>query len=92
MNLHPIPRALQYIKLMEDFLSGELSPENFERQFLSWFKQENEQMPDAIYDLLSDTFVAVDAYCETPDGPYDLDLKELRVRIRAIATQLRDVI
>lgn len=55
-------RPTEYKSLIEDFLEGKISAQEFERSYLSKFKNEPGGMDHALYEILQELFSAVDSY------------------------------
>ena len=64
----------KYILLITQFVTGEITPSQFEGSYLEMFKNEKIQFPEHVYDVLNKLFSDVDSYCEDPDLRDDEDL------------------
>ena len=73
-------RYQKYVKLLHQFLSRGMSAAEFEKQYLSVFKNESSGMKMAEYAVLEQLFTAVDAYCADPELRSDEDLDESQLR------------
>ena len=94
MRAGDVYRSLdEHIELMEAFLSGRLSVDRFERQYLDLYSSDATLRGDAIFRVIDDVFFAVDEYCGDPDlrGEYDIDEDQLRDRVRAALSALADL-
>ena len=69
-----------YIQLIDSFIAGRISPEEFESKYLKLFKEEKRMPPVQVYEVLNKLFTDVDAYCGDPSlrNQYSLDENELR--------------
>jgi len=54
----------QYILLLTRFVTGEITPAQFELEYLKMFKNETTIFPENVYQALNNLFLDVDAYCE----------------------------
>ena len=64
----------QYILLITQFIVGEITTSQFESRYLEMFKNETNQFPESVYDVLNKLFSDVDSYCGDPDLRDDEDL------------------
>ena len=64
----------QYILLITQFVTGEITASQFESRYLEMFKTETVQFPENEYDALNKLFSDVDTYCGGPDLRDDGDL------------------
>jgi hypothetical protein len=69
-----------YRKLIQSFLSHELSPLEFEAQYLTRFKEEPHIPSPEIYEILNRLFSDVDAFCSDPRLRHSGDLDEAELR------------
>ena len=54
----------KYILLIRQFLAGRITASQFEFSYLEVFKNEEETLPEEVYNILNVLFLDVDAYCE----------------------------
>jgi hypothetical protein len=82
----------EYIKIIQDFLSNSISVEEFERQYLTKFKNETREMDDPSFQILDEIFGDVDSLTNDPallseNQSFYIDEGELRKRLsQAIAS------
>ncbi len=72
--------ALQeYQDLLDDLISGRISPVQFESKYLQRFKSETITFPESVFMVLDRLFADVDAYCADSSirDPGDLGDTEL---------------
>ncbi len=83
---------LDYEQLVERFLSGALSAEEFRSTYLNRFKQE-EQMGEPLYEVLDELFGDADSFTSdrellADDPEFCLDEARFRDKVRKAATRL----
>lgn len=88
----------KYGKLLQRFIQGDLSADEFQLRYLDMFKQEGGRLSEPLFELLDRLFGDVDAFCGDPNvleeleaahpGFY-LDESELRRRVVDAAEALR---
>ncbi|MEN3327806.1 MAG: hypothetical protein V7638_2613 [Acidobacteriota bacterium] len=73
-KLHP------YIHLIESFIEKKIDANEFERSYLSMFKDDTSDWTEAEYESLNYLFGEVDAFCADPElrGENDVDEDQLR--------------
>lgn len=74
-----------YKPIIEQFLSGELSADEFESRYLSYFKNDKNQVVGDQFDVLDGLFADVDEYVGDPRlraAGRGIDGDELRSRAR----------
>lgn len=76
----------KYILLISQFVAGEITTPQFEASYLRMFKNETENLPEDIYDVLNNLFLDVDAYCGDPDLRDEEDLSEEQLLASAKVT------
>jgi len=64
----------QYILLITQFVTGDITASQFEVSYLEMFKNEAKELPEDTYDVLNSLFSDVDAYCGDPELRDDDDL------------------
>jgi len=64
----------RYILLITQFVAGDITASQFEVSYLKIFKDEANEVPEDIYDVLNGLFSDVDAYCGDPELRDDDDL------------------
>jgi len=64
----------QYILLITQFVTGDITASQFEVSYLEMFKNESRELPEDIYNVLNGLFSDVDAYCGDPELRDDDDL------------------
>ena len=79
-----------YIRLIDLFVTGEISASRFELAYLDLFKSETIAFPRAIFDILNDLFCYIDTFCSDPDtrDKDDLDDEDLRQRAKEALLRL----
>jgi len=83
----------RYIRLIEEFVGGDISAPEFERRYLTLFKSDDSASPEPIFLILDRLFSDVDSYCSDPsirDGE-DLDDEALRECAEAAYAALQRV-
>jgi hypothetical protein len=89
--------AGEYRFLMDRYLHGELSAEDFQLAFLEKFKKETRRLNDDLFGLLDELFGDVDAFCADPkilaelqaETPgFYLDEQSLKKRVREVSERL----
>lgn len=83
----------EYPDLLEKFLAGDLSAQQFQKLYLEKFKREQRRVGDELYDLLQEAFGDVDSFTTDADlikqdPDFYLNEQRLREKIRLIASQL----
>ena len=83
--------------LLQSFLAGASSAEDFQRAYLDLFKNESRKLDDFLFEILDELFGDVDAFCADPDlltklavakpGFY-LDEKALREKVAQASQRL----
>jgi hypothetical protein len=73
----------KYISLIQKFFVGDITVAQFEYLYLDMFKNENEELPEDVYEVLNTLFLDVDAYCEDPSLRVEGDLDEESLRVSA---------
>jgi len=66
----------KYILLITQFLTGKITASQFEVSYLEVFKNEEEILPEEVFNTLNALFLDVDAYCEDVDLRDDDDLSQ----------------
>lgn len=66
----------KYILLITQFVTGEITASQFEGRYLEMFKNESDQFPEHVYDVLNKLFSDVDTYCDDPDLRDEEDLDD----------------
>lgn len=66
----------RYILLLTQFVAGEITAAQFEFSYLEMFKDEKEEFPEDVYDVLNNLFSDVDAFCGDPSIRDEEDLDE----------------
>ena len=58
-----------YINLINSFMSGNISANEFEKEYLELFKNDEKLIDcsNEVYEILDTLFYAVDSYCSDPD-------------------------
>lgn len=84
-----ISAAIQpYAHLLSRFASGEMSADEFEREYFAIYLELDLGLPRAVHRVVDGFFADVDAYVSDPDlrdaAEGDLDADELRARARAL--------
>ncbi len=64
----------QYILLITQFVTGDITASQFEVSYLKMFKNESRELPEDTYKVLNGLFSDVDAYCGDPELRDDEDL------------------
>ena len=59
-------RLQDYASLLNDFISGRITPKTFETIYLRKFKAETIELPEHAFEVLDRLFGDVDAYCDDP--------------------------
>jgi len=79
-----------YITMIESFVSGKINGDEFEKQYLEAFKNDNELQVGEEFMVLDALFADVDSYCGDPEliDPVDLGEAELRESARAALDKL----
>lgn len=88
-NLHGIAG---YIDLISRFEAGQITAPQFEREYLTRFKNDKVAYSDDVFEILNELFYAVDDYVENPairTSPEDLDEDQLRERAATALHNLR---
>src|SRR5688572_27426580 len=69
----------KYLKLIFNFVQGNITADEFEASYLSFFKYETHKFGDEDFEVLDRLFGDVDAYCPDPQlrDQDDLDEKAL---------------
>lgn len=69
----------RYIALLRLFVDGAISAREFEHRYLVAFKNDKDEYPEKVYQVLDDLFGDVDTFCADPAlrGPGDLDEVQL---------------
>ena len=85
--------SVDYGLLLEQFLDGAMSAEEFQSTYLDRFKNERRRLEDALFDLLDGLFGDVDSFSTDPkllaENPgFYLDERQLREKTRAAAVCL----
>ena len=80
-----------YERLLRRFIDGEITPDQFENDYLTAFKSDQNQALGASFDILDELFADVDAYVADPrlrglTGGLSGD--EMRVRARSAYIRL----
>jgi hypothetical protein len=87
------PKLERYADLLSRFTGDQLGAGDFEKQFLTLYKNDASRWSDAEFDVLDSLFAAVDAY--TPDPSLrdegDLDENQLRDAARRALAALRSL-
>jgi len=81
----------RYKPMLERFISGESSADEFETRFLSYFKSDKNQVVGDEFDVLDRLFADVDEYVGDPDlraAGRGIDENELRSRARQAYVRL----
>lgn len=83
-----------YVKLLSEFLSGEMGAPDFQRAYLRKFKMETERLDDSTFGLLDTLFGDVDAYTSDQEllmenPSYYLDEGGLRNRVAQALNDLQ---
>ena len=83
----------KYIKIMESYLQKEIDVLEFEKNFLTYFKEEKFIFSTNNFWLLNDLFSDVDAFCydEKLRGEYDIGEEELFLRVRQTLKELESL-
>lgn len=81
----------KYLKLMNDFIYGNISTQRFEAHYLETFKNETVTFDEKIYSALNNLFLDLDMYCEDESirDEDDIDKKELLKRVKSHLATLR---
>lgn len=69
----------QYLLLITQFVSGDITASQFEVLFMEMFKHETREFPEDIYGALNCLFTDVDAYCGDPELRDDDDLNDVEL-------------
>ncbi len=69
-----------YLFLIQQFVSGNISALDFERDYLLLFKSDNRSIPHEVYEILNKLFSDIDAFCSNSllRGNDDLDEPALK--------------
>ncbi len=83
----------EYIRLIESFVKGELSAEDFESRYLAMFKADKTHRREDEFRVLDRLFADVDSFCADPSirSTDELDEEELRSRCVEALTALRSL-
>jgi hypothetical protein len=83
----------EYIKLIESYISGRISPTEFEYKYLKLFKEEKRIPTPAIYEVLNKLFTDVDAFTSDPTlrNQSSIDEKELLRCANQAYQQLKNI-
>lgn len=73
----------QYILLITQFVTGDITASQFEVLYLKMFKGEARELPKDVYDVLNGLFCDVDAYCGDTELRDDGDLGDEELLISA---------
>lgn len=65
-----------YQSLIDEFVKGQVTADEFERQYLTLFKQHTGDLSDSDFEVLNNLFTDVDAYCPDPDLRDEDDISE----------------
>jgi hypothetical protein len=87
-------KIMEYVEIIDGFLSGAIAATVFERQFLKKFKNETEVLPEPVFALLDALFAEIDAFCgdrELSDGD-SIDEEALRAKSAVAVERLRRLI
>ena len=66
----------KYILLITQFVIGEITASQFEDRYLEIFKNESNQLPEHVYNILNKLFSNVDSYCDDPNLRDEEDLDD----------------
>jgi hypothetical protein len=82
-----------YFALMESFLRGQASAQDFEAKYLAMFKADNRPFPDTVFRVLNKLFSDVDMFVSDPEirEASDLDEGQLLERTREAHAALERV-
>lgn len=80
----------KYANLIERFTRGSMDAAKFEAEYLRTFKNEAEQLPEPVFEVLDALFADVDAFCADPAlrDASDLDEDGLRARCKEALREL----
>jgi hypothetical protein len=69
-----------YLDLLDLFLAGGITADEFETRYLRRYKADDTRRPDKVFTVLDGLFADVDAYVGDPTlrDPGDLDAEQLR--------------
>jgi hypothetical protein len=84
---------VDYRTLLEQFLSGAMSAEEFQTTYLDRFKNETRRLEEPLFELLDGLFGDVDAFTTDPsllaeDPKYYVDEETLRKKVKAAVSQI----
>ena len=75
-----------YRKLIFQFVNKEISADQFEKDYISLFREFRDTgkvLEDVVLDIISELFTDVDAYCSDPELRDDDDIDEIELISRA---------
>lgn len=81
----------RYAPIIESFLAGRLTADEFEDRYLGAFREDPGDWPDEIYDLLNEAFLDVEAFWLESDetDEFLIDEPELRRRMAITLAAMR---
>ncbi len=79
--------AKKYLHLIISFTDGAKTASEFESEYLAEFKQEDDEMPEKIFEPLNSLFFAADAYCEDPELRDQHDIGDEEFLEEAVSAQ-----
>ncbi|MGD7054245.1 colicin immunity domain-containing protein [Sutcliffiella horikoshii] len=88
--------AYKYKKLIEDFIDGVISVEDFERDYLKTFKNETERMDNTLFEILNGVFEAVDCYWHEclpgQETAFEISEQQLRKEVSEALVKLNSLL
>ena len=86
----------KYLTIIDDYVKGKISVEEFEKKYLKVFKTEEHAFDKNIFFMLADLFSSVDTYCgdvtianHDKNYPFhDIDEKDLLKEVKTIQEKL----